>query len=473
MVFSSVIFLFAFLPVLLVCYFAVPRAARWARNGVLLLFSLFFYGWGGPRLLGLMAASIAVNYCGGLLCAPCRPLRRSWLILTVGVNLALLGYFKYAGFLMENLALLGLPVTVPKILLPIGISFFTFQGMSYVLDVYRGDAAAEKNPLRVALYISLFPQLVAGPIVRYTTVADEIVCRKENLEDAAAGAMRFCFGLGKKVLLANAMGQIADAAFSCGGRLTVSMAWLGALAYTLQLYFDFSGYSDMAIGLGWVFGFHFLENFNYPYISRSVTEFWRRWHISLSTWFRDYVYIPLGGNRGRRWQHIRNIAVVWLLTGLWHGAAWNFILWGVYYAVLLLGEKFLWGRALKKLPAPAQHLYALVLIVVGWVLFRAESLGQVRTYTAALLGAAPGGAFSGETVYYLREFCWELLLAVLAALPIKLWLSRALETRQQAGSGLAAGALLLGPRVLALAVFALSALMLISSGFNPFIYFRF
>ncbi len=473
MVFSSMIFLFAFLPALLVCYFLLPGRLRSVRNGVLLVFSLAFYAWGGPKLLWLMLASIAVNYCGGLLCAPGRTHRKLAVGAVVVANLLLLGYFKYTNFLFENLQFLGLPVTVPGVVLPIGISFFTFQGMSYVLDVYRGDAQREKNPLRVALYVALFPQLVAGPIVRYTTVAGEIRSRNESISEAGAGAVRFCFGLAKKMLLANALGQIADAAFSAGSLLTTSMAWLGALAYTGQIYFDFSGYSDMAIGLGRIFGFHFLENFNYPYVSRSATEFWRRWHISLSTWFRDYVYIPLGGSRCSRWKQVRNILIVWMLTGMWHGAAWNFILWGLYYALLLLGERYVWGEFMERLPAPIRHLYAMTAVVLGWVLFRAESLGTVGTMAAALFGAAPGGLWSGETVYYLSEFRWELLVAIPAALPMKIWLENVLKRRTANGSTAASAALVLLPRALALGLFALSFLQLLSSSFNPFIYFRF
>ena len=473
MVFSSMIFLFAFLPALLLCYFIIPRRLRGVRNAVLLAFSLGFYAWGGPKLLGLMLVSIAVNYAGGLLCRPGQRRRKLFMILTVAVNLGLLGYFKYAGFFLENLALLGLPIQVPNIILPIGISFFTFQGMSYALDVYRGEAAAEKSPLRVALYIALFPQLVAGPIVRYTTVAAEIADRRESAAECGGGAVRFCFGLAKKMLLANALGQIADAAFGAGDVLTTSMAWLGAIAYTGQIYFDFSGYSDMAIGLGQVFGFHFLENFNYPYVSKSITEFWRRWHISLSTWFRDYVYIPLGGNRCNVGKQVRNIAAVWLLTGMWHGAAWNFILWGGYYGALLLGEKFLWGRALEKAPGALRRFYALLLIVLGWTLFRAESLAAVGQMFAAMFGAAPAGLWSGETAYYLSEFRWELLVGVIAALPVKNRLEAALGRWEAHGSRLAAGTLAVAPRVLALGLFALSLVTLLSSSFNPFIYFRF
>ncbi|BAK97819.1 putative alginate O-acetyltransferase [Oscillibacter valericigenes Sjm18-20] len=473
MVFSSVNFLFAFLPALLVCYFAVPRRCRAIRNGVLLIFSLAFYACGGPKLLGLMLASIVVNYCGGRLSAPGKKCRKTCMVLTVVVNLGLLGYYKYANFFMENLFLLGLPVAIPNITLPIGVSFFTFQGMSYALDVYRGNAEAEKNPFRVALYIALFPQLVAGPIVRYTTVAGEIADRRESLSESGSGAVRFCQGLAKKMLLANALGQIADAAFGAGTLLTTSMAWLGAMAYTGQIYFDFSGYSDMAIGLGRVFGFHFLENFNYPYVSRSATEFWRRWHISLSTWFRDYVYIPLGGNRCGRRRQVRNILTVWLLTGMWHGAAWNFILWGLYYGLLLLGEKFLWGGILEKAPGVLRHLYALLLIVLGWTLFRSESLAGVGAMVAALFGSAPAGLWSGETLYYLSEFRWELLLAIPASLPVGVWVRGALERRERGGSRPASAALILGPRVLALGLFGLSVLSLLGSSFNPFIYFRF
>ncbi len=472
MVFSSISFLFVFLPLLLVLYFVIPARLRGGRNAVLLAFSLFFYGYGGPRFLLLMLASITINYVGGLLAADTQSRRRLWTVLVVCANLALLGWFKYAGFLAENLARVWTGLPVPQVTLPIGISFFTFQGLSYVLDVYRGDAKVERNPFRVALYISLFPQLVAGPIVRYTTVAGEIVQRRESLEEFSAGAVRFLFGLGKKMLLANQLGLLADQVYgTTPANLTTALAWLGALAYTGQIYFDFSAYSDMAIGLGRMFGFHFLENFNYPYISKSVTEFWRRWHISLSTWFRDYVYIPLGGNRCARWKHVRNILIVWALTGFWHGAAWNFLCWGLYYAVLLLGEKFLWGRALEKAPAPLRHGYAMLFVVLGWVLFRAESLTYAAQFVSALFGGAAGGLTDGRTVYYLLQFRWELLLAIPAALPCKVWLQAALERR--ADRPWAEFLLTWAPKGLALGLFAFSFLKLVSSSFNPFIYFRF
>ena len=471
MVFSSISFLFVFLPLLLAVYFLLPARLREGRNLVLLLFSLFFYGYGGPRFLLLMLLSIAVNYAGGLLAAPDQRRRRLWTGLVTAVNLGLLGWFKYAGFLGANLNRIWTGLPVPEVALPIGISFFTFQGLSYVLDVYRGEAAAERNPLRVALYISLFPQLVAGPIVRYTTVADEIRSRRETLDAFTDGAVRFLFGLGKKMLLANQLGLLADQVYATRPEfLTTALAWLGAAAYTGQIYFDFSGYSDMAIGLGRMFGFHFLENFNYPYLSQSVTEFWRRWHISLSTWFRDYLYIPLGGNRCAHWKHIRNILVVWALTGLWHGAAWNFLCWGLYFGLLLLGEKYGWGRILERAPAALRHLYAMVLIVVSWVLFRAETLDYAVRFLRAMAGFAQGGLTDGRTTYYLLEFRWELLLAIPAAMPFKSWLQNWLESK----SGAAAQALLAwGPKLMALGLFGLSFLRLVSSSFNPFIYFRF
>ena len=326
MVFSSASFLIFFLPCLLVLYFLVPRRCRYLRNLILLAFSLAFYACGGPKFLLLMLLSIVINYVGGLLAGPAHRAgtRRLGMTLAVVLGLALLGWFKYAGFFGEMLHALLPVVPVPQVTLPIGISFFTFQGLSYVIDVYRGDAAVQRDPLKLALYIAFFPQLVAGPIVRYTTVAEEIDERHESVSEFSAGAVRFLFGLGKKMLLANAVARIADAAFAAV-MPSVLFAWLGAVAYTFQIYFDFSAYSDMAIGLGRMFGFHFLENFNYPYVARSVTEFWRRWHISLSTWFRDYVYIPLGGNRCSRARNVWNLFVVWFLTGMWHGASWNFI----------------------------------------------------------------------------------------------------------------------------------------------------
>ncbi len=472
MVFSSISFLFLFLPVLLLCYFFIPKWARGIRNTVLLAFSLFFYAYSGVRFLLLMLVSIALNYSCGMLAGSSRPKaqRRLAVILAAVGGLGLLGWFKYAAFLAENLNALGCQLPVPEITLPIGISFFTFQGLSYVIDVYRGDAPVQKNPLYVALYIALFPQLVAGPIVRYTTVAEEIVSRQETLSDFSSGAIRFVFGLSKKLLLANALGAIADDIFALqGDALATSLAWLGALAYTGQIYFDFSAYSDMAIGLGRMFGFHFLENFNYPYISKSITEFWRRWHISLSTWFRDYVYIPLGGNRRGKLFQLRNLCIVWLLTGMWHGAAWTFIAWGVWYGALLIGEKFIWGRAWSKLPAAVQHVLTMVLVVIGWVLFRADTLSYAAAFVGSMFGAG-STLFDEVTIYYLRQYAPELICALLAIFPIKPALQSALERRNTTASKLI---LSWAPPVIALLLFAVSYMQLVTGSFNPFIYFQF
>ena len=471
--FSSVLFLHVFLAALLCCYFLPPVKRRETKNLILLLFSLLFYACGGLSFLPIILFSIAVNYGFGRLVGGCAaPRRKKCLLATaVGLNLGLLVCFKYLGFLTENLHALFPALPVAEVVLPIGISFYTFQGLSYVVDVYRGDAPAEKRLSRVALYIALFPQLVAGPIVRYTTIAGEIAERRESWEEAYAGAARFLLGFAKKILLANPLGQVADAAFGQSPELlTVGLAWLGALAYAGQIYFDFSGYSDMAIGLGRVFGFHFLENFNYPYISKSITEFWRRWHISLSSWFRDYVYIPLGGSRCSRLRQLRNLAVVWLLTGIWHGAEWTFLLWGAYYALLLIGERYCWGKALEKCPAALRHLYAMVLVVFGWVIFRAPTVGGACTYFRAMLGLSGAGRWSGQATYLLLEFWPELLAGIVASLPL---LPALRDRLRRAGGSAAYRAAGLAQPAALLALGGLAYISLLSSGFNPFIYFQF
>ena len=473
MVFSSIGFLFFFLPALFVIYYIVPRRFREIRNFVLLGFSLFFYAYGGPRFLALMLASISINYICGLFVSKSHKeqTRRFFLAAAVVLGLGLLGWFKYSGFLAETINALGTSLPIPHVTLPIGISFYTFQGLSYVIDVYRGESEPMKNPLRIALFISLFPQLVAGPIVRYSTIAGQIGMRDENLNEFSEGAMRFVFGLAKKMLLANTLGLIADKTFGpAAGPLSVSLAWIGALAYTGQIYFDFSAYSDMALGLGRMFGFHFLENFNYPYIAKSVTEFWQRWHISLTSWFRDYVYIPLGGNRCAKWKNIRNIAVIWLLTGFWHGAAWNFIFWGLWFCVLLLGEKFVWGKLLGKLPRPVRHIYTMLLVILSWVLFRADSLSAAVSYIGVMFGAAGAALSDGQTNYILKEYWPELVFAVIAALPVKITLQSLLK-KHEAGFGRLL--LVWGPRLLGLVLLAFSYLKLVIGSFNPFIYFRF
>ena len=464
------VFLFGFLPAVLVCYFLLPARWRTGRNTVLLIFSLAFYCWGGVALLPALLVSCVGNWAAALWAAPGRRGRKAVYGIALAGNLLMLGYFKYTGFLLENLQALGLDVTVPSIALPAGISFFTFQAMAYLTDVYRGTIPAERSLPRLTLFMAFFPQLLQGPILRYGEFAPVPTQRQENSEDAAAGATRFCFGLAKKVLLADSLGVIADAAFSSGDRLTMSLAWLGGIAYTLQLYFDFSGYTDMAIGLGRIFGFRLPENFNYPYISKSASEFWRRWHMTLSFWFRDYVYIPLGGNRCSRGRQILNLMAVWMLTGLWHGSAWNFVLWGLYYALLLMGEKFLWGKFLEKLPAAVRHVYALVLIIIGWVLFRSGSLAQVGQMVAAMFGAAPGGLWQPETAYYLHQFRWELLLAIPASLPVKQVLEERLAVRKGKG---AQALLILGPKVLGFGLLGWSVVRLLSSTFRSFLYFQF
>jgi len=473
MLFTSNVFILFFLPLLFVCYFAVPKKFIAARNFVLLLFSIIFYGWGGVRYLGLLVSSICINYIGGYavhrLSKP--GLRRTALIIAVALNLGLLGVFKYTGFVTRTLAEIGIPIRVTDIILPIGISFFTFQGMSYVIDVYRGDAAVQKNPLNVALYVALFPQLVAGPIVRYTDVEREIGTREHSVKKFSDGAVRFMLGFGKKMLMANAMGSIADDVFGNVGTelLTTPVAWVGIVAYTFQIYFDFSAYSDMAIGLGLMFGFHFNENFNYPYISRSVTEFWRRWHISLSTWFRDYVYIPLGGNRCSVARHIFNLFTVWMLTGLWHGAAWNFVLWGVYYGILLILEKYVFAGVIKKIPAVAGHILTILIVMVGWVFFRAPTLSDAASYISVMFGGGGNGA--NQAVYFLRQYYPEFILCIIGIFPLKNLLKGFFDRHSQNIVIYTAGDVL--PKVFALGVFALSYVELVSGGFNPFIYFQF
>ena len=465
MVFSSLPFLFFYLPVVLLIYKLTPLKLR---NLFLLLASLFFYGWGEPVYILIMFLSTAVDYTHGMLVERWRSDdRKARLAVASSVffNLAILVFFKYWDFIAGNVnALTGLNLPIFGIPLPIGISFYTFQTMSYTIDVYRQSAPVQRNVITFGAYVTLFPQLIAGPIIQYKTVAEQLVSRTENLEKFVSGVRRFTVGLSKKVLLANAIGELWDQALASQS-LTVAGAWLGLAAYAFQIYFDFSGYSDMAIGLGRMFGFHFEENFNYPYISRSVTEFWRRWHMSLSGWFRDYVYIPLGGSRAGRAKQVRNILLVWTLTGLWHGAAWNFLLWGLYFGILLLGEKFWWGKALERAPSPLRHLYAMVIVVLGWVLFRCEGLSAVGGYLGAMVGLS--GAGWGQALYFLRQYGVFLAVGAVASLPVKDALRAALQRRK------AERAIQWGSALAGLALLGLSFLQLISSTANPFIYYRF
>ena len=460
MLFSSNVFLFAFLPTVLAVYYLVPRVLR---NPVLFLVSLVFYGWGEPVYLLLMLAVILLNYGFGLwIWALRRKGKGAKAVLAAGVaaNLLLLGYFKYASFLMSAISTVipGLQrISVPQVELPIGISFYIFQSMSYIIDIYRDDAPVQKNPLTFGTYVALFPQLIAGPIVRYRDVAQQLSSRRENLNDFSSGVLLFIVGLSKKVLLANPMGE-AWLQLQCETGLAA--AWVGLAAYTLQIYFDFSGYSDMARGLGRMFGFEFLENFRYPYISVSVTEFWRRWHISLSTWFREYVYIPLGGNRRGKGRQLLNLLIVWFLTGLWHGASWNFALWGLYYAVLLILEKLFLLRVLEKLPKPAKHLYTLLVVMIGWALFYFEDLGDLGEFMGRLWIPVPA---SSGSLPLIASFLPLMAVAAFAATPIpaSLAVKRDTPALRFVKAAAAACALLLCVGALA------------SQSYNPFIYFRF
>lgn len=457
MIFSSAEFLFLFLPCTLLLYYNPFFRGRGFRNVLLLLVSLFFYAWGEKVYVLLLLASIAANWWLGLRVGPGKRHRRAFLTAAVVVNLAGLFVFKYLGFVCENLGALGLPLPQVRLALPIGISFYTFQAMSYVIDVYREKSAAQRSILDVGLYVSFFPQLIAGPIVRYETIAAEIHGRQETWEDFCEGVPRFVQGLGKKVILANSMAVIADAAFDGLTALSVPMAWLGALAYALQIYFDFSGYSDMAIGMGRMFGFHFLENFNQPYLATSITDFWRRWHISLSTWFRDYVYIPLGGNRVGPRRHLFNLFVVWLLTGVWHGADWAFILWGVGYFLLLMAEKY--GHIDRKLGV-LRRPWALFWVLMLWVLFRAEDLGRAGRYYAALFTGGRGDM--EDFLYYFSNMKVYLLAAVVCCLPLgRLWRRVPEGWRERLES--------LGT----VALMAVLVTYVVGSTYNPFIYFNF
>ena len=434
MLFSSIVFLFTFLPIILILYYVLPKGMK---NPVLLLGSLIFYAWGEPIYLFLMIFSIIFNYICGLDISRNlgdKKAARKSLVFNVAVNLAVLGFFKYADFFVENLnALTGLAIPALQIPLPIGISFYTFQAMSYLIDLYRGDVPVQRNIISFGTYVSLFPQLIAGPIVRMRTVVGELADRRENFDDFSSGVKRFVTGLGKKVLIANTVGAVWSQISAMDIReLPVLTAWIGLFAFTFQIYFDFSGYSDMAIGLGRMFGFHFLENFDYPYISKSITEFWRRWHISLSSWFKEYVYIPLGGNRKGFPKQIRNILIVWLLTGFWHGASWNFVAWGLYFGVLLIVEKLFLLRFLKKLPAFFQHVYTMLLVMLGWAIFSFDSLGNGIAYIRALFGGYGQPIWDGGGVYLLYTNIALLLIAAVGSTPLPKELWRRLEGRLSA-----------------------------------------
>ena len=464
MVFSSITFVYAFFPLVAVAYYLSKN--RVYRNVVLLLASLLFYSWGEPRFLLLMLAATLAAYCGGLLMERSTAHKRLILIVTVVLLVGNLFVFKYLNFFSENLSALFGWSALPKLTLPIGISFYTFQILSYVIDLYRGEIRVQRNYFYLLLYVSFFPQLIAGPIVRYSDIAVQLKTREHSISEAASGARRFILGLAKKILLANLLGELVSS-FRASADLSVLYYWLGAIAFTLQIYYDFSGYSDMAIGLGRIFGFRFPENFQYPYLSGSITEFWRRWHISLGSWFRDYLYIPLGGNRKGSARQLLNILLVWLATGLWHGAAWNFVLWGLLYAVLLTAEKLFVLRGLQKLHV-LNHVYVLLFVTLGFVLFDASSVQDAAQSIRAMFGGGGLPLVSAESLYELRSCTVLLLLAVAGATPLAKSLCAAVQRSRAGKTALA----VLEPVGLT-ALLAVCTAFLVDGSFNPFLYFRF
>ena len=464
MVFSSLVFMFAYLPITLLAYYLVPRQER---NIFLFIVNLIFYGWGEPKLVLLMVFNIFFNYIGGWLVDKYRAdakKKKLFLILTCVLDIGILAVFKYTGMITETLNMLPfLNIPELQISLPIGISFYTFQTMSYVIDVYRDDAPVSKNFINFGTYVALFPQLIAGPIVRYRDIAEQLVNRRETLEMFTKGVKLFMVGLAKKVIIANTMGTLTTNIFATTDENGVVGTWVGMIAYTFQIYFDFSGYSDMACGLGNMLGFEFLKNFNYPYISKSVTEFWRRWHISLSTWFKEYVYIPLGGNRKGAKRQILNLIIVWGLTGIWHGASWNFVLWGLYYGVLLIFEKFVFKKVLDKLPSAIQHLYTMFIVVIGWGLFYFTDMSKLGTFLGDLFNF--GNGICGEQALNLiLSYLPLIIAAAVASTPLAAKLYAKVQNTKYIGFAQTAFVAI---------VLILCTASLVNQSYNPFLYFRF
>lgn len=461
MVFSSITFLFYFLPIVLAIYYIVPNKAK---NVVLLVASLFFYFYGEPTYVVIMVISIILTYIFGLLMDKYPKHKKTFLTLSIVTSVGILVYFKYFNFLIENINMwIGGKIDFIYVALPIGISFYTFQLISYIIDVYRGEAKVQKNLLKLATYIALFPQLIAGPIVRYTTIEDQLEKREHSFSKFALGVRRFVIGLGKKVLIANILGELANIFLGSTDNSTL-FYWLYGASNMLQIYFDFSGYSDMAIGLGKMFGFDFLENFDYPYTSTSITEFWRRWHISLGSWFRDYIYIPLGGNRVSKLKWLRNILVVWLLTGLWHGAAWNFIIWGLYFGILLMIEKLFLKKLLDKLPKFISRIYVLLIVMVSFVIFSGNSTTQIFKNLGGLVGIGTDSFVSLESIYYLKSYLVVLIIGIIGSskLPANIATSDKLKKLTN----------VIEP-IFLLIILVISTSYIIDSTFNPFLYFRF
>lgn len=468
MLFSSIVFLFTFLPAVMILYYLLPVRFR---NVILLLASLVFYAWGEPVYLFLMLLSILFNYFSGLDIArnlqDKRAAKRS-LVFNLIINLAVLGFFKYEGFVLDTLnGILPVHISYHALPLPIGISFYTFQILSYIIDVYRGNVKVQTNLPNFALYVTMFPQLIAGPIVQYADVDEQLASREVSWTKFGEGSMYFIRGLAKKVLLANTSGMIfTEVSGLAKGNVAVMTAWLGAFAYMFQIYFDFSGYSDMAIGLGKMFGFEFNMNFNYPYVSKSITEFWRRWHISLSSWFRDYVYIPLGGNRVSKIKHIRNLLIVWFLTGLWHGAAWNFVAWGLYYGVILIIEKYFLSPVLDRLPDVVRHIYSIVLVVIGWVLFFSSSFGQAADYIRVMFGAGAHGFADRESMYLLTSNLILWLILIFGSTPLVHFRYEHMLRSKKWNTTIINS-------VVYAALFIVCIAYLVTETYNPFLYFRF
>lgn len=466
MVFSSLIFLFCYLPIVLLIYYIIPYKYR---NPFLFLVNLIFYGWGEPIYVTLMIFSTILDYtCGYFIDKYKRQGRKNiskrWLLVSIIVNLSLLGFFKYIDFFIGIInTVIGVNIPLLNIALPIGISFYTFQTMSYSIDVYRDDAPVQKNIITFGTYVSLFPQLIAGPIVRYKDIAYQLDHRKESLDQFTTGVKLFCIGLGKKVLIANQMGALWDSIQNTGTNNGWLGSWVGIIAYTFQIYFDFSGYSDMACGLGNMLGFEFLKNFNYPYISKSITEFWRRWHISLSTWFKEYVYIPLGGNRKGVPRQILNLLIVWLLTGFWHGADFNFIIWGLYFGVILIIEKFVIGRFLDKLPSFLKHLYSLILIILGWVIFYFSDLNQMWEFIKSMFNFT-NIPIGDSAMTFIVSYLPLLIVAIIASTPLMANLYNKLKAKKS---------MWILETLFCVVVLALSTASLVNQSYNPFLYFRF
>ena len=463
MLFTSISFIYYFLPIVIAIYFITPKKMR---NLILFFASMIFYFYGEPKYIFLMLAEILIAYIGAILIDKYK--KKSLLVITISIHIGLLCVFKYTDFIISNInSVLGANISLLRIVLPIGISFYTFQILSYIIDVYKGKVAVQKNFLKLATYVSLFPQLIAGPIVRYETIEKELDFRKHSFENFSYGVRRFTIGLAKKVLIANMLGELCNK-FIVTDEKSILFYWIFAISYMLQIYFDFSAYSDMAIGLGIIFGFHFLENFNYPYISKSITEFWRRWHMSLSSWFKDYVYIPLGGNREGLKKQIRNILVVWLLTGLWHGASWNFVIWGLLFGVILIIEKVFLGKYLEKCPNFVKRIYVLFIVMISFIIFNAENMRNAWENIIGLLGLNGESFVNPYTIYYLKSYLIILVVAIIGATPLIKDITLKLKKNAKANRIIN----VLEPLCIVLILLVVTA-YLVDNSYNPFLYFRF